>query len=255
MKMTEYQDGVPSWVDLATSDLDAAKVFYGSLFSWNAETSEDPAAGGYTMFTLDGAPVAGAMGLMSPDQPVVWNTYVSVEDADKTAAAVTAGGGAVLMPPMDVMDVGRMAMFSDPEGAVFACWQPRAHAGAAVVNEPGSLTWNELDTRDPAGAKAFYPGVFGWGVQTHVNGADEYTEWQVDGRSIAGMMKMNDNFPPEAPPSWLVYFAVSDCDDTVSNLTELGGSVLFPPTTIPQGRFAVCTDPQGAPFAVMSPAS
>jgi predicted enzyme related to lactoylglutathione lyase len=251
MKMTEYQAGVPCWVDLATNDLEGAKAFFGGLFGWDAQVSEDPAAGGYTMFSLNGDEVAGGMSLMAPEQPTVWTTYVSVDDIDKTAEAVALGGGSVLMAPMDVMDVGRTGVFADPSGAVFAGWQPRAHKGAALVNEPGSLCWNELMTRDADGAKAFYPSVFGWGYRASPFTDVEYTEWQVNGRTVGGMMQMDQNFPPDLPPHWMAYFAVADCQASAAKVTELGGTVSVPPTVIPIGTFAVCGDPQGAFFSLI----
>ena len=251
MKMTEYQAGVPCWVDLSTKDLEGAKAFYAGLFGWTAEASEDPAAGGYTMFLLDGQAVAGGNGLMAPEQPTVWTTYVSVDDADKAAEAVALGGGSVLVAPMDVLDVGRMGLFADPAGAVIAAWQPRAHKGAAVVNEPGSLSWNELLTRDVEGAKAFYPAVFGWGYKASDVADVQYTEWQVGDRTVGGLMGMDENFPPDLPPHWMVYFAVADCAASAAKVTELGGTVAVPPTTIPVGTFAVCADPQGASFSLI----
>jgi predicted enzyme related to lactoylglutathione lyase len=253
MKKTEYEHGVPSWVDLATPDMKASKAFYDGLFGWEGQTTEDPAAGGYTMFTLNGENVAGGAPLMSPDQPPAWTTYISVDDADQVAEAVAANGGKVVFPPMDVMDVGRMAVFADPSGAAFAVWQPRAHKGADIVNEPGALCWNELLTRDPAGAKSFYPAAFGWDSRTSPFGDVEYTEWLVGERSVGGLMEMTDeNFPPDMPSHWMVYFAVADCDASVGRVSELGGTVVVEPTTIPVGRFAVCRDPHGASFSIIA---
>lgn len=253
MKKSEYTPGTPCWVDLGTSDVEGAKAFYGGLFDWTAETSDDPDTGGYTMFLLDGVPAAGLMPLMAPEQPVAWSTYVSVTDADATAAQVTAADGKVLMAPMDVTDVGRMAFFVDPTGAALGVWQARAFAGAGVVDEPGSLCWNELATRDAAAAQEFYTSVFGWGVKSSPMGEGmEYTEWQVGDQSVGGMVQMDDeHFPREVPPHWGVYFAVADCEASVAKVGELGGSVTVPPTRIPVGIFAVCQDPQGGFFSLI----
>lgn len=253
MKMTGYPPGTPCWVDLGTSDMEGAKSFYGGLFGWTAETGDDPETGGYTMFLLDGAPAAGLMPLMAPEQPVAWSTYIAVADADATAAAIAQEGGQVLVAPMDVTDVGRMAFFTDPTGAAFGVWQPREFKGAGVVGEPGALCWNELATRDTTAAKAFYPAVFGWGTEANpMEGGGEYTEWQLDGRDVGGMLEMTDaTFPPEAPPHWAVYFAVADCQAAVEKVVELGGSVTVPPMTIPVGIFAVCQDPQGGFFSLI----
>jgi predicted enzyme related to lactoylglutathione lyase len=158
-----------------------------------------------------------------------------------------------MVPPMDVTDVGRMAVFVDTGNAVFGAWQPRAFKGAAVVNEPDTWCWSELLTRQPDAAKAFYPAVFGWTINTNPMGdAGEYTEWQVDGRTIAGMMEMDPaNFPAQIPPHWNLYFAVADCQAAAAKVAELGGQVMVPPTTIPIGTFSVCMDPQGANFSII----
>lgn len=251
MKMTEYVPGTPCWVDLGTTDLDAAKAFYSGLFGWTPEVVEDPAAGGYTTFMKDGEMVAGAMKTMSPEQPVAWSTYVAVTDAAATMAKAEASGAKPIVPAMDVMDIGRMAMFIDPTGAALGLWQPRSMKGAGLVNEPGSLAWDELNTRDAAAAKTFYAAIFGWGAVTNPMDGMEYTELQVDGRTVAGLMEMDDeHFPKETPPHWAVYFGVADCDAAVAKVGELGGTVVVPPTPIQPGRFAVCQDPQGAFFSL-----
>jgi predicted enzyme related to lactoylglutathione lyase len=252
MKMTDYTPGTPCWVDLGTSDMEGAKAFYGGVFGWIAETSTDPATGGYTMFQLGGEPVAGAMGLMSPDQPVAWSTYICVTDADATTAKAEAAGGKVIVAPMDVTDVGRMGFFADPTGAAIGIWQPRQFKGAAVVNEPGTITWNELNTRDAAAAKAFYAAVFGLTGKTTTEGGVEYTEWQLGGRTVGGMMEMDaEHFPAEVPPHWAVYFGTDDAAASVAKVAELGGTVVVPPTPIPVGVFAVCQDPQGGFFSLV----
>jgi predicted enzyme related to lactoylglutathione lyase len=177
---------------------------------------------------------------------------VNVDDADKVIAKVGEAGGMVIVPPMDVMDVGRMAFFADPAGAVIGVWQPKEHKGAGIVNEPGTLTWNELMTTDVDAAKSFYNTVFGWGEVTHGEGAGAYTEFQVDGRSIAGMMEKPAEMPAEMPPYWGIYFAVADTDATAKRIAELGGSIMMPPRDIEPGRFAVGFDPTGAAFSVIT---
>ena len=252
MEVTSYAPGTPSWVDLGTSDAVAGAAFYSALFGWEINEGP-PEAGGYRMCMLNGHPVAGMGPQMNADMPPYWTTYVSVVDADAATTAVTDAGGQVLLPPMDVLDVGRMAIFMDPTGAAISAWQPRAHIGAGLVNEPGTLCWNELATRDTDAAEAFYAAVFGWGANKSDMGAFMYTEYTVDGRGIAGMMPMGEEFPPEVPPHWLVYFAVADCDASAALVTELGGQIHVPPSDIPMvGRFALCQDPQGAMFSLMA---
>jgi len=256
--MPDFPPGTPSWVDLASPDVDASVAFYGALMGWGAtEPGPVEETGGYRMFQQDGKSVGGVMGKMQEQQPTAWATYVSVADADETAERVRAAGGSVLVEPMDVMDIGRMAFFADPSGAAFGVWQPKAFAGAELVNEPGSLCWNEVLTRDAEGGTRFYPAVFGWEPRRpQFEGAPQsYTVWELDGRPVAGMMQMSDEwFPAEIPPHWGVVFAVADCDATVAKARELGATVTNEPMDMPIGRFAGLIDPQGAAFTVMQPA-
>jgi predicted enzyme related to lactoylglutathione lyase len=249
MEIETYEHGVPSWVDLGTGDIAKAGAFYSALFGWTVNEGP-PEAGGYAIAELRGKPVAGLGPQQNPGPPV-WATYVNVDDADAVIGKVAGAGGMVIVPPMDVMEAGRMAILADPAGAVVGVWQPKEHKGAGVVNEPGTLTWNELMTNDTAGAKAFYNTVFGWGEVTHGEGAAAYTEFQVGGRSIAGMMEKPAELPAQMPPFWGVYFAVADTDATAAKVTELGGSIMMPPRDIEPGRFAVAIDPTGAAFSVI----
>ena len=163
-----------------------------------------------------------------------------------------------IVEPMDVTDIGRMAVFVDPTGAAFGIWQPKTFAGADLVNEPNSLCWNEVLTRDADTNKAFYSAVFGWeGRPPAFEGAPEtYTVWELDGKQVGGMMQMTDEyFPAEIPPHWGVCFAVADCDATVAKARELGATVTNEPMDMPIGRFAGLIDLQGASFTVMAPAA
>jgi uncharacterized protein len=250
MEIETYEHGVPSWVDLGTPDIAKASAFYSALFGWTVQQGP-PEAGGYSIAELRGRPVAGIGPQQNPGPPV-WATYVNVDDADKVVALVAGAGGTVFVAPMDVMDVGRMAVFADPAGAVIGVWQPKSHKGAGIVNEPGTLTWNELMTTDTAAAEAFYGQVFGWGAVTHGEGAGAYTEFQIDGRSIAGMMEKPAEMPAEVPPYWGIYFAVADTDATAKRVGELGGTIMMPPRDIEPGRFAVFFDPTGAMFSVIT---
>ncbi len=256
--MPEYAPGTPSWVELSSPDPEASATFYGELMDWSAtEPSPVEETGGYRMFQQDGQSVGGLMGHMQQGQPTVWATYVSVADADQTADKVKAAGGSVMVAPMDVMDIGRMAYFTDPTGAVFGIWQPKSFAGADLVNEPNSLCWNEVLTRDAKADKAFYPTVFGWGAgRPWFEGAPEsYVVWELDGKPVGGMMQMTDEyFPPEVSPHWNVCFAVADCDAIVAKTRELGATITMEPMDMPIGRFAAVIDPQGASFSVMQPA-
>ncbi|MGF7236718.1 MAG: VOC family protein [Frankia sp.] len=252
-EFTSYEPGTPCWVDLGSPDVEASKSFYGNLFGWQVDTVPDPAAGGYSMFTLRGKMVAGLGPLFGEGQPSAWNTYVAVDDADKTSEAVLGAGGKVLAPAMDVMKAGRMAVFMDPANAAVSVWQPREHKGAELANEPGAFCWSELDTRDLAKAKAFYPAVFGWTVDDAgaQEGPMEYYEWKRDGQTVAGMMPMPPQVPAEVPSHWLTYFAVADTDAAVAKIRELGGAVMMEPMDIPAGRFAVVAGPHGEAFGII----
>ncbi|HYY88921.1 MAG TPA: VOC family protein [Chloroflexota bacterium] len=244
--MPEYSPGTPMWIDLGTSDVEASKRFYGGLFGWQTQDL-GPEAGGYGFFTLNGKMVGGVGPLMNPQQPPAWSTYISTSDAEATARSAQEAGGTVVVQPMDVMGQGKMSAFTDPSGAYIAAWQPIQHSGAEVINEPNSYCWTELATRDIETAKRFYPRVFGWGAETNQN----YTEWKVGGRSVAGAMPMSDQMPANVPPHWLVYFAVADCDASANRAQELGANVMVPPMDVPVGRFAVLGDPQGARFGII----
>ncbi|MFI5839564.1 VOC family protein [Catenuloplanes sp. NPDC051500] len=231
--------GTPVWTDLSTPDVAEAVRFYGALFGWTA--SEVPGGGGYTMFLLDGAPVAGAGPLHGLDEENEWCTYLLTDDVEETAHRVATAGGAVQKPPYDVMTQGRTAVFLDPSGAEFSAWEPREMAGAAVFNVPGALAWNELSTPDPVLAKRFYGDVFGW---TASDG--DYITWDSAGRPIGGLVPVDE----PAPARWMVYFGVADCDASVAQATSLGATVAVKPTDIPWGRFATLNDPQGAFFSI-----
>lgn len=253
MQIDSYEPGTPSWVDLGSPDPAAAADFYSGLFGWEI-LDQGPEAGGYRMAFLRDRPVAGLGPQQQPDIPPYWTTYLSVTDADAVTKGVREAGGQVFLEPMDVLDVGRMAMFADPTGASFAVWQPRAHTGAGLVREPGTMCWHELTTRKPEAAKAFYPAVLGWSVQDReMPGLNcPYTEWQLGGHAIAGMMPMDDSWPAHVPAHWMVYFAVPDTDAAAARAEQLGGTVPVPPTDIPPGRFAVLNDPHGAVFSVIA---
>jgi uncharacterized protein len=256
-EMTKYEPGTPSWVDLNTPDPDDASRFYSGLFGWTISEGP-PEAGGYRMCLLGDKAVAGLGPPMGDDQPPRWWTYVSVADADETAAAIKEDGGSIIVEPMDVMDVGRMAIGADPAGATFSIWQPKTHAGAGLVNDPNTWCWNELTTRDPQRSVEFYGAVFGWTAGLLPMAGHDYTEFRVADRGIAGMMPMEgDSWPADTPNHWMVYFAVEDCAAAVAKVEELGGKVTVPPTEVPVGTFAVVTDPQGATFSViaMSPST
>jgi uncharacterized protein len=253
---TSYTPGTPCWVDLATPDLEAAERFYGELFGWGIpELPNSAEMGGYRRAKKGGRDVAGAMPLMQEGQPPAWSTYICVADAEATAAAVVEHGGTQIAEPMAVADYGKLAVFSDPQGAFFGIWEPDTFAGAELANEVGTFGWNELGTRDGAGAKDFYGAVFGWGyVDEESPRVGTYTVWKVGEDMVGGMLNIDAaGIPAEVPPHWLVYFMVEDADAAVAKVKSGGGDVRMEPIDIPVGRFAVVADPFGAVFAVMQP--
>jgi uncharacterized protein len=254
---TSYVPGTPCWVDLATPDVEAATRFYGELFGWEIpERADSHEMGGYRRAILNGKDVAGVMPLIDggqEGQPPAWTTYISVDYADPISRAIQENGGTMIAAPMAVKSFGRLALFTDPEGAFFGIWEPADFAGAELVNERGAVGWNELESRDPARAKEFYGAVFGWDFVDHDMGEMTYTEWQVDGKAVGGMADVNGRIPDEVPAHWMTYFGSVDTDEAVDKIKELGGQVMFGPIDIPAGRFAMVTDPAGAAFAVMEP--
>ena len=266
-----YINGVPCWVDSTQPDPDAGAAFYGGLFGWELEDSMPPdAPGKYFMARLPKGTVAAISSPMG-DAPATatWNTYVWVDDADATAEKVRDAGGTVLSEPFDVMDAGRMAVFADPEGAVFCVWQAGRHGGADVVNEHGSVNFNVLATRDLEGAERFYGAVFGWELvdtggsqmwalpaygellERHTPGMREnMTAMGAPARFqevVAAATPIADD-QADMPAHWAVTFAVDDADVIAKRATELGGRVDVPPFDAPWVRMTVITDPQGASF-------
>jgi predicted enzyme related to lactoylglutathione lyase len=267
-----YIPGVPCWVDASEPDPDAAVGFYGGLFGWEFEDTMPPGAPGkYFMARLRGLDAA-ALGSIPDGAPqrATWNTYIWVDSADETASKVRDAGGSVVIEPYDVMDAGRMATLADPEGATFCLLQANQHKGSRIVNEPGSLNLNGLNTRDAEGAKTFYGSVFGWRTLA-LDGGPEL--WTLPGfgdflerdnpdlrtqmaeagapegfEDVVGSINPIPDDQPDTPAHWSVTFAAADADATAAKATELGGQVIVPPFDAPWVRMTVIADPQGATF-------
>jgi predicted enzyme related to lactoylglutathione lyase len=253
----EYKPGTFCWIDLATTDAESAKKFYSDLFGW--ETADEQVAPNvvYTRLSQGGNSV-GALYEMGKEMremkiPPMWMSYVSVENADRTAAKAKQLGATMNSAPFDVTDAGRMGVIQDPTGAYFSIWQPMKHHGADICNEPVSLCWNELMTNDVDRAGAFYTELFGYTVETQRMGDFDYTSFMNGGRPAAGMMAIRPDMGEGIPPHWAIYLAVEDCDATAAKAESLGGRVIAPASDIPEvGRFAIIADPQGAVFGIVA---
>lgn len=255
--MTSHRPGTFSWVDLAAHDVDAAERYYTRLFGWTAErmpygSGEDEV---YVMLRKDGHDAAALYSMdatqKSQGMPSTWLSYVTVESADEAVAKARELDATVLADAFDVMDVGRMALIGDPTGAMFAVWEPGRHFGAGIKDDPGSLCWNELATRDMDRAVAFYAALFGW-TPVPLEGSPMPYTMMMNGEVAAGGVYTMPAAMEGMPPHWAPYFAVEDTDAFVRRSEELGGTTVMAPDDIPGiGRFALLRDPQGATFYVI----
>jgi len=242
----------PAWVDLSSSDAQASRDFYSGLFGWTADVNPDPQYGGYAMAKIGDHDVAGIGPTQTPGQPTAWNVYIGTDDVESLATRVQDAGGTVVAAPFDVGDQGRMAVFQDPSGAFISAWQPTA-MGGFEIGSANAYGWAELSARGLDPDITFYGQVFGWTTRTSDMGEDQppYTEFLLDGRSIAGAMEMNPMVPAQVPSYWLVYFSVDDVDEAYGKAIAGGAQETLAPGDFPGGRFAILTDPQGAAFGLL----
>lgn len=245
--------GEPCFVELFTADTDAAVAFYGPLFGWEADEGS-PEFGGYRMFTKDGVPLAGLMGNDgSSGAPDAWQVYLTTDDVRGTVERARAAGATVLVEPMQVADLGSMAMLLDPAGAAIGAWQPDTFTGTGLRAEPGAPAWFETLSSDYRRSLDFYADAFGWEVTTMSDTPDfRYSTLGRDRDARAGIMDAA-GFLGGAPSRWQFYVAVEDADATVERAVTAGGSVTVPPTDSPYGRVAQLADPAGVTFSVMGP--
>jgi predicted enzyme related to lactoylglutathione lyase len=248
-----FEPGTPCWADVLVDDLDVARQFYGGLFGWTFDDLP-PEAGGYVMARKDGHVVAGALA-KNPDDPGqvnAWTLYLATDDVDAATQRATAAGGVLFLGPMDVLDVGRIAVGADAAGAAFGLWEARQHTGTDLVDEAGALCWAETMSRDYAASKAFYTDVFGYRLQEIGEGDFRYSVASIDGGPpVGGIGEIPAAAPTEVSSHWMVYFAVESCDDAARRVTQLGGLVVQEPFDSPYGRMAVVAGPQGETFSIM----
>ena len=251
-----HPPGAFCWIELATTDQNAAKSFYHSLFAWTAKDFPMGPDDFYTMFQLEGRDT-GAAYTLRPEQrahgvPPHWMIYIAVASADEAAGRVPELGGKVLKSPMDVYDAGRMAVVQDPTGAAFALWQSKAHSGLGIAGVCGSLCWADLMTSDTERAKAFYEGLLGWKITKSENDPSGYLHIK-NGEQFIGGIPPSSFAPPNTPAHWMAYIYVANCDETTAKSSQLGGKTLLAPTTIEKvGRMSILADPQGAVFSAFA---
>ncbi|MFG2904528.1 VOC family protein [Kitasatospora sp. NPDC048286] len=252
MLTTDFPIGSPCWIDLGSPDIPATAAFYGKVFGWTFQ--EIPEAGGYGFLHLDGRTV-GALGNLDPGARSAWTTYFRTGDADATVEAAEQAGATVRVPPMDVMQEGRFAALTDPQGAEFALWQSGGTTGLGAVSEEGALVWAELHTSGPDAALAFYEKLFGWRMQKFEPSPGmtyrvlSTAEGDQEDTSFGGIAP---TMSPEQPSAWTPYFAAEDVDARVAAATAVGGSVLMAASDVENvGRIAWLADPNGAPFALI----
>ena len=240
-RVDRYPNGTFCWVDLGGSDVAAAKDFYGRLHGWEFEDVSDGEGDNYTLARTDGGIVAGLH--IHPEQDVAphWDSFIAVDDLDGTLERVAQLGGEVVMGAMEIPSTARMGVIRDPSGARVGLWETRGFAGAEVVNETGTWTWNDILTRDTEAASAFFEGLFGWLTDRVV---DIYASFTMGNLLIGGMRTIQPE--EQTPPAWMPYFVVPDADIAAGRVVELGGGVVVPPTKVPAGRFVIIHDTRGA---------
>jgi predicted enzyme related to lactoylglutathione lyase len=247
---SQYTPGTFCWCELSTTDQDAAKAFYGALFGWVAEDLRVGDDGVYSMMQLDGQQVAAIakqpQAQTQAGVPSLWHSYVSVASADQTAQRAKELGADVHAGPFDVMEAGRMAVIRDPQGAYFFLWEPRMRQGATLVNAPGALVWNELQSPDLDASAAFYDDLFGWQTEQVPAMPTRYLSIKNGEAANGGMRELDEGMPP----NWLAYFGTADVERGLARVLELGGKALTPVIDIQMAKFAVVQDPQGAVFAL-----
>lgn len=256
--MERIKQGEFTWTDLSAKDLDSQSEFYEGLFGWTHEDSPMPDGSTYRMFHLDGRIVGGAS-QMNPQMasqgvPSMWNVYIAVDDVDAEVDRVVQLGGKVIVPPIDVMQRGRMAGVQDPTGGLVFLWHTNSPDAQETYMEPGSFSWADLETRDPGRASEFFTKLLGWDVQRLDQAQTPYWQVNVDGQGEGGIAEMPDMMPAQTPAFWLDYFGTTDIDASVRRAMDLGASVDIEPTQVADMlKFAVLEDPQGATFALLEP--
>ncbi|CAM5341343.1 hypothetical protein GCM10010222_54000 [Streptomyces tanashiensis] len=248
---TPRSPGTPCWVSLMVHGLDATQEFYNALFDWEFVPGPQQ-LGPYVRALLGGKEVAG-IGQLPPDRHlrIAWTPYLATEDADETAESIRCCGGTVAVGPLDAGEAGRLAICSDPAGAVFGVWQAEAHHGTVIAGPPGTPVWNELLTYETSSIGKFYRTVFGYEVEPVASTDHDYATLHVAGAAVASLHGVGNALPRDRGPHWMTYFEVADTDAAAGLVQELGGQVLRPPREGTAGRLALVADPEGAVFTLV----
>ncbi|WP_381793451.1 VOC family protein [Streptomyces niveus] len=258
-----HRPGTPCWVSLMVHGLGTTRDFYGALFGWKFVRVPGPEPlSAYVRGVLDGQEVAG-IGQLPPERrlPLAWTTYLATDDADMTAEAIRSRGGTVGVGPLDTGVDGRVAIASDPAGAVFGIRQAQARTGTmevgagAGVAAHGTPVWNELVTHEAAWVGTFYRSVFGYDVETTGRDGADVLTLRLDGRPVATLRGVGEGLGRVRGSHWMTYFEVEDTDSAALRVAELGGHVIDQPWETAAGRVATVTDPGGAVFSVVRSAA
>lgn len=246
-----YKHGSFCWAELGSPEPAVTTRFYSGLFDLGIHHGK-----GYTILTKRGRDVV-AIHRMRADEEARgevprWMPFVNVDSIDRAMARVEPRGGQVIVPPREVYDSGRMAVLADPSGARLALWQAVSHAGAGLIDEPATMCWWELNTRDADEAGVFYSDVIGWRRAERAVESTRYTDFFVGERKVGGMLQMTEAWGSMAS-HWMTYFRVEDCDEGAALAARLGGAIVVAPSDIPPvGRFAVLSDPHGGIFSIVA---
>ena len=253
-QVDKHAPGDFCWIELGTTEQAQAKKFYQSLFGWTCNDIPMGPGSSYTIFLMEGRETAAAYTMQAQERsrgiPPRWNLFISVASADDAVAKAGKLGGEVILPALDVGEYGRMAVIQDPAGAVFCIWQPKTNIGMRLKDQPGTFCWADLNTPEPERAKKFYEGLFGWQLLPGEKDTSGYLHIKNGEKFIGGIPPVKQR-PRNAPPHWLIYFAVADVDVSASKAKELGARFFVSPMSIEGvGRMAVMADPQGAVSAI-----
>ncbi len=254
----QHPAGSFCWIELHTTDQNAAKNFYGSLFGWQAHDNPMGPDDFYTEFKLQGREAAAGFTLRPEERsqgiPSHWMIYITVDNADAAATKAQQLGGKICGPAFDVMDAGRMAVIQDPTGAILCVWQPKKNSGIRIADVHGTLCWADLSTPDAKRASDFYSGLFGWQIITDPKDSSGYLHIK-NGEHFIGGIPPAVHRQPGVPAHWMAYFQVDDVDTSANKAKEMGAKLCLPPMSMEGvGRMSVVADPQGATFAMFKSA-